>query len=307
MSGSGGAVTKANPFKPRQEASSCGILHRRKCGATVLLKQHRRRKSNLYERIDLAMSIFPFPPDRKAPISGIYVILNKENSKCYIGSSNDIFYRWSQHLRLLRMGTHHSLYLQRAWNKYGETSFLFLIIEKVMPDRTPLLQREQWYFDEIHPVYNVLPHAESSLGCTLTDEHKAKITASLIGKKHSPETIERIRVANQGRVQKPITEETRNKLIAANRGRKHSPETREKMRLSALKRYESDPTLVEKQNAYLAKGRNLPETRAKLTGLKRSDETKAKIGAASRGRKHSQATKAKMSLSRTGKTYTKKK
>ena len=59
----------------------------------------------------------------------IYIILNIENSKFYIGSTNNTRKRKSQHFRDLRKGSHHSIYLQRAFNKYSEISFLFIIIE----------------------------------------------------------------------------------------------------------------------------------------------------------------------------------
>jgi predicted GIY-YIG superfamily endonuclease len=52
-------------------------------------------------------------------ISGIYYIKNITNNKLYIGSSKDILKRFYEHKRLLRHNKHHSIRLQRAWDKYG--------------------------------------------------------------------------------------------------------------------------------------------------------------------------------------------
>ena len=55
----------------------------------------------------------------------IYQIRNKINDKCYIGSAVKILDRWWLHKKMLRNGNHHSVKLQRAWDKYGENNFAF--------------------------------------------------------------------------------------------------------------------------------------------------------------------------------------
>ena len=67
---------------------------------------------------------------------GVYMIKNKINGKFYIGSSVDITYRWARHKRQLRNGNHHSIHLQRAWDKYGEENFEFKVIEECSEDMT---------------------------------------------------------------------------------------------------------------------------------------------------------------------------
>lgn len=61
---------------------------------------------------------------------GIYAIINNQNLKIYIGSSNNLKHRKNQHLSLLRKNKHFNKKLQNAWNKYGEECFTFEIIEK---------------------------------------------------------------------------------------------------------------------------------------------------------------------------------
>ena len=84
---------------------------------------------------------------------GIYKIQNKQDGKCYYGSSADIEKRFTQHLRALTNNTHHNTYLQRAWNKYGGGVFTFEMIEECMLDQ--MLIREQYYLDCNVGGYNI--------------------------------------------------------------------------------------------------------------------------------------------------------
>lgn len=61
--------------------------------------------------------------------SGIYCIINIKNGHKYIGSSTNMYQRLMCHRSWLRRGSHHSIYLQRAWNKYGESIFECYAIE----------------------------------------------------------------------------------------------------------------------------------------------------------------------------------
>ena len=83
---------------------------------------------------------------------GIYRILNKDNNKCYYGSSKNIEKRWERHKKDLINKKHHSILLQRAWDKYGTDSFLFEIVE--LCDEDILLITEQKYLD-LNPEYNI--------------------------------------------------------------------------------------------------------------------------------------------------------
>jgi len=72
---------------------------------------------------------------------GIYEIINTINNKRYIGKSKDIDNRWKQHINLLSKNKHHSIKLQRAWNKYGNDSFEFNILEITNQDKLPALEK----------------------------------------------------------------------------------------------------------------------------------------------------------------------
>lgn len=79
----------------------------------------------------------------KEKISGIYCIENIIDGKKYIGQSKNIYNRWYQHKLELNHNKHGNIYLQNAWNKYGENNFKFYIIEKCSEDE--LNEKEIYY------------------------------------------------------------------------------------------------------------------------------------------------------------------
>lgn len=58
----------------------------------------------------------------------IYKIINKVNGKFYLGSTVQFDRRRKMHIWKLIKGTHHSSYLQNAFNKYGIDAFEFHIL-----------------------------------------------------------------------------------------------------------------------------------------------------------------------------------
>lgn len=59
----------------------------------------------------------------------VYMIKNTVNGKVYIGSSVNGNRRYSRHLYELKKGTHHTIRLQKAFNKYGVEAFVFMILK----------------------------------------------------------------------------------------------------------------------------------------------------------------------------------
>lgn len=87
--------------------------------------------------------------------SGIYIITNKVNDKCYVGSSKNTKSRWLSHLQALRKGTHCNRYLQRVFNKYGENSLRFEVIFNC-PEEL-LHEYEELFISQLCPDYNLGP------------------------------------------------------------------------------------------------------------------------------------------------------
>ena len=94
----------------------------------------------------------------KQKICGVYKITNLVNGKFYIGSSNNIEFRWKQHKDKLNEDKHGNTYLQNAWNQYGEENFKFEIIEECSPELQ--FEREQFYLNTLSPFdkngYNIV-------------------------------------------------------------------------------------------------------------------------------------------------------
>jgi group I intron endonuclease len=113
--------------------------------------------------------------------SGIYKIINLINNKIYIGSAINFNLRYRKHISDLKNNNHCNKKLQNGWNKHGEGSFDFVIIEQVI-DKTKLLEREQYYLDNLKPEYNICKIAGNTLGVKVSDETKKKISETLTDK-----------------------------------------------------------------------------------------------------------------------------
>jgi len=117
-------------------------------------------------------------------ISGIYQIINTKNGKFYVGSLKDCYARKGRHFRHLKNRTHYNDYLQRSFDKYGESSFVFLVLEEDIPENS-LLSIEQLYLDEISKDKQHSMNAGFIAGrVEMTDEIKQKIRITRIGKKN---------------------------------------------------------------------------------------------------------------------------
>ena len=76
---------------------------------------------------------------------GIYAIKNKVSGKIYIGQSTNIENRWYKHKTSLRHNYHGNYHLQCSWNKYGEDSFEFSVLEECEKDK--LDEREIYWIN----------------------------------------------------------------------------------------------------------------------------------------------------------------
>ncbi len=81
-------------------------------------------------------------------VSGIYKITNKENGKCYIGLSVNIFERWKNHQQnyLKETGKEYNKALYRAFRKYGIQNFDWQILEYCEVDQ--LAEREIYWIEK---------------------------------------------------------------------------------------------------------------------------------------------------------------
>ena len=74
----------------------------------------------------------------------------------YIGSSKNIMRRWGVHKSALKNNRHHSVYLQRAWDKYGKENFTHEVIKEMpIASDIELLDEERKFVESLKPEYNV--------------------------------------------------------------------------------------------------------------------------------------------------------
>lgn len=113
--------------------------------------------------------------------SGIYMIMNTYNNKCYVGSTSNFRKRKSQHFRSLLLNKHHSQHLQKAYNKYGKEKFVFIILEECVIEK--LTDREIFWInlkDSLNPKYGYnigIPKTNDILKLREEDIIRRKINA----------------------------------------------------------------------------------------------------------------------------------
>lgn len=186
----------------------------------------------------------------------IYAIINTVDDKCYVGQASDKDFRWHEHRKQLRGFYHHSILLQRAWCKYGESNFIFVVLE-VLDCTSKLNEHEIHWGKLLEPEYNIAPLGGSMRGYKHTEEAKANMSKAHKGYKasentkakmseqrkgnkfaagqvHSKERIE-ARLVNIRGV--PKTDEHKAKIAESNKGQIRSDETRRKQSEAAIKRW----------------------------------------------------------------------
>jgi group I intron endonuclease len=248
--------------------------------------------------------------------SGIYAIVHSESGKRYIGSAIKMSRRIQEHKRGLNGNKHPNRYLQAAWIKYGSDSFGFFVVEYCVESK--LLQKEQFYINE-RAEFNLSPTAGRTTGVKHRPEaieanrerarllwkdpafqekqramakvKGAKLSISLMGrpgamagKKHSQETIDKIRASNIGQKRSPeciehirqsqlgkkMSPESIEKTAAANRGRTASESTKAAISM-AQRRVSSEQRRINAIKAWETKRAN------KYKASKHTEETKNKM------------------------------
>lgn len=171
---------------------------------------------------------------------GIYGIRNNVNENIYIGKTGMSFGdRWDSHRALLRGNKHFNQHLQRAWNKYGEENFEFIIIEDCNIDE--LDEKEKYYitlYREQNLSYNFADGGEggSFLGKHLSEDTKRKIgdknRIHMTGRRHSEETKKKMSQSQKERYEQWTEEEKIAWGVLSSeraRGYKWNDESRNKM------------------------------------------------------------------------------
>lgn len=208
----------------------------------------------------------------------IYKIISINKGGFYIGSAKSFLHRKRLHIKDLKSGRHHNVYLRSCYKTYGEEDLIFEILESgIEPSR--LLEREQFYIDSLNPPYNICRKAGSRLGTHATaetkerlrranlgikrrphsEEIKEKIRNALKGKRHTEERKKNMSLANKGRIKKPLTDQHRQNISKAQKGIKRGKQTDEHIRKRTAYLY-GNKFNVGKEN------RNTPVVKISLDG-----------------------------------------
>jgi len=115
--------------------------------------------------------------------SGIYLIRNKITDKTYIGRSVNIYKRILHHKFTLRNKTKDAnFHLCKAWYKYGEDNFEYVVLEDVEKNNEKLNQRELFWMTKYKSTnrkfgYNL---KFKTKGGTLPEETRKRMSDSMI-------------------------------------------------------------------------------------------------------------------------------
>jgi group I intron endonuclease len=252
----------------------------------------------------------------------VYLVRNLVNGKIYVGKcKGTIKQRWGVHVWYAekKIGN----YFHSAISKYGPENFSIEEIARAS-SMEELSELEKFHIARLgshrpEVGYNLTMGGE---GTSPSDELRKRMRDTHLGKKHSPETIEKMRQAKLGKKNpfygKTHTEEAREKMGDPSRGKKQSPEhvakrsaalmgrprtmgflgkehseeTKEKLSQAALERFE-DLAEVAAVSAEMKQNWSNPKVAKKM--LKGLEKARANSPVLQKGHKLSEETKRKIS------------
>ena len=172
--------------------------------------------------------------------TGIYHIKNSVTGKYYIGSSIELSKRMGRHLWGLRKGIHHSLKLQRSFDKHGEVAFEFKILLVCEAKDVEMFETRAIHaYDSYQNGYNVAPEAkggfmrgrkwpegtkearvEAMKGRTMSENNRADQSVRKKAEWADPATHE----ARSASMRKPKSRDGAANIAAATAKRLHDPD-----------------------------------------------------------------------------------
>lgn len=244
-------------------------------------------------------------------MQGVYKITNLLNNKCYIGSAKNIEKRIKYaHKGSLNKNKHWNEHLQNAWNKYGESNFIFETIEEVN-NLDILNDREQYWIDYYKSQdreygYNIARADRKKI----TEEEIEKCRKRMLGKtgenhpaygfRHTVEAKNKISEFQKSFKKKPMSKETKEKISNIQKGKNY------------IEKYgqEKADEIIQKQSRTYIEKYGLEKAEELITylqksyeekyGLEKANEIKNKMSLKHKGFKHSEETKQLCSEAKLG-------
>jgi len=134
----------------------------------------------------------------------VYSIFNKLNGKIYIGKTNDPERRWRRHRRTAKDDDNYDkFYIHRAIAKYGVNNFTFTAFQTFEKEEDCNAAEIYWikFFNcrDSKFGYNLTNGGEGCSGRVFSEETIEKMRQKALGRKHTPETLEKISGDNNHR------------------------------------------------------------------------------------------------------------
>lgn len=164
------------------------------------------------------------PVHSNLSVCGVYSITHLGSGRIYVGSSNNIKARVRKHRESLVRGNHHSKYMQRVFNKYGQDAFEVKTL--VICDEQNLKMYEQRCIDGLCPAFNGSKSANAPVhrGQKLPKEWREKVAQSV-----------RDRYANGFKIEHPPRSEAYRKLMSEQSKQRWQDEHYKAKNASAIK------------------------------------------------------------------------
>jgi len=176
--------------------------------------------------------------------AGIYRILNEVTGRYYYGGSKDIQRRVGEHRRKLKQGKHGNRFLQSDVDITGIDAVRFETIIWCSAKDLVFFERRflAAYWDNQDKCYNISKDETPGRGLTLSRSHRERISAAIVGRKHSAESRAKMSDAQRGNkkgVGHKMTEEHKQIIRKSRLGKTHSEETKRVMSEKARARRKS--------------------------------------------------------------------
>jgi len=105
--------------------------------------------------------------------SGVYIIKNSIDDRCYIGSTIDFYQRFQDHKSSLLNNKHANQILQNFVNKYGLNTLSFNIL--CFCNNKVLRYNEKLLMDELRPSFNIKPLEINDFNLYNADDEKERV------------------------------------------------------------------------------------------------------------------------------------
>jgi group I intron endonuclease len=135
----------------------------------------------------------------------VYIIHNILNNKVYIGKAKNLQKRWAKHIEVASCKRIvEKFFIHKAIAKYGVENFTFSMLQSFDNENDCFIAEIYWikYFQSKikNYGYNLTDGGEGCSGRIVSEKTRQKMRDKATGRKHTPETKEKLRAINIGKM-----------------------------------------------------------------------------------------------------------